>query len=196
MNVTARRNAGKMKHLGTKVLETKRLILRPFTISDAPAMYKNWASDDEVTKFLTWPSHASVQVSEEVIADWVSHYEEGNYYSWAIVCKENGAEPIGSIAAVSQNEQIRTAEIGYCMGKSWWGKGIMAEALVEVIRFFMEEVEFNRVSARHDANNPNSGKVMQKSGMHYVGIMRQADMNNQGICDAVYYELLAEDYFS
>ena len=58
-----------MKHLGTKVLETKRLILRPFTISDAPAMYKNWASDDEVTKFLTWPSHASVQVSEEVIAD-------------------------------------------------------------------------------------------------------------------------------
>ena len=52
-----------MKHQGTKTIETPRLILRRFTLEDAPAMYRNWASDPEVTKFLTWPAHSSVEIS-------------------------------------------------------------------------------------------------------------------------------------
>ncbi|MCR2022236.1 GNAT family N-acetyltransferase, partial [Blautia pseudococcoides] len=86
--------------------------------------------------------------------------------------------------------------IGYCIGKNWWHKGVTSEALKEVIRYFMEEVQVNRVESRHDPRNVNSGKVMQKCGMKYEGTRRQADLNNQGICDASGYAILAEDYFS
>lgn len=185
-----------MEQKGTKVLETDRLILRPFTMGDAPAMYENWASDEEVTKFLTWLPHSDVQVSREVLADWISQYGDGDFYQWAIVWKENGAEPIGSITVVSRKIQVQSVHIGYCIGRKFWHKGITSEAMAEVIRFLMEEVKVKRVDARHDPNNPNSGRVMKKCGMRRVGVMRQADVNNQGICDAVYYELLAEDYFA
>ena len=55
-----------MEHLGTIRLETERLILRRFTVEDAQAMFRNWASDEEVTKFLTWPAHRSAEVSRRV----------------------------------------------------------------------------------------------------------------------------------
>ena len=79
-----------MQHLGTKRLETQRLILRPFTMDDAPAMFANWASESEVTKYLTWPTHTGVDVSEKVLVDWVGHYGEPDYYQWAIVPKDVG----------------------------------------------------------------------------------------------------------
>ena len=53
-----------MKHCGTKQIETNRLILRRFTSDDVTAMYENWASDPEVTKFLTWPTHTTIDVSK------------------------------------------------------------------------------------------------------------------------------------
>lgn len=181
-----------MKHLGTQIIETPRLILRPFTLEDAPAMYHNWASDPEVTKYLTWPTHESMEVSRQVLSDWITHYPEVNYYQWAIVPKEFG-EPIGSIAVVHLHDRIGKAEVGYCMGKRWWHRGIMAEALESVIRFLLKEVGFNRVEACHDPNNPNSGKVMAKCGMRFEGTQRQASFNNQGICDLNWYAILADD---
>ena len=65
-----------MKHSGTPYLETDRLILRRFVSEDAAAMYKNWASDDEVTKYLIWPTHSSPDVSRGVIGEWVDSYEK------------------------------------------------------------------------------------------------------------------------
>ena len=179
-----------MKHLGTKCLETERLILRRFTLADAEAMYRNWASDDAVTRFLTWPTHSDVEISAMVLSDWVSHYEEENYYQWAIVPKEFG-QPIGSIAAVRIRENVASVEIGYCIGRAWWHRGIMTEALDAIIRFFMKEVGANRVEARHDPNNPHSGGVMRKCGMIYEGTLRRADRNNQGICDCAIYAIVA-----
>lgn len=76
-----------MKHCGTERLETNRLILRRFVSEDAAAMYKNWASDDEVTKYLTWPTHPNIEVSKFVTEDWVGSYADENYYQWAIVLK-------------------------------------------------------------------------------------------------------------
>lgn len=182
-----------MKHLGTKRIETERLILRPFTVEDAPAMYRNWASDPEVTKYLTWPAHDSVEVSRWVLNDWCSHYAEPNFYQWAIVPKDFG-EPIGSIAAVQVNDPAQWVEIGYCIGKNWWRKGIVSEALKALIAFFFDEVGLGRIQARHDPRNPNSGAVMRKCGMICEGTLRRADRNNQGICDAVVYSILREEY--
>ena len=183
-----------MKHCGTQRLETERLILRRFVSEDADAMYKNWASDSEVTKFLAWPTHSSVDVSKYVTDDWVNSYSNEKYYQWAIVLKENGDVPIGSISAVDMKEDISMVQIGYCIGRNWWNKGITSEAMQEVMKFFFEEIGVNRVEARHDPKNPNSGKVMEKCGMKYEGTMRSADKNNQGICDAVYYALLKSEW--
>lgn len=180
-----------VKHLGSKTLETPRLILRPFVLEDAPAMYRNWASDPEVTKYLTWPTHPSVQVSEAVLQSWVSCYVNPDYYQWAIVLKDIG-EPIGSMATVKQDDKVGKAEIGYCIGRSWWHQGIAAEALSAVIRFLMDEVGMQRIEARHDPRNPASGAVMRKCGMTFEGTLRRSDWNNQGLCDASYYAIIKE----
>ncbi|HIS68487.1 MAG TPA: GNAT family N-acetyltransferase [Candidatus Gallacutalibacter stercoravium] len=182
-----------MQHRGTQRLETERLVLRQFVSEDAGAMFKNWASDDEVTKYLTWPTHPNIDVSKSVIEDWVKSYSDEKYYQWAIVVKENGDEPIGSISAVHINEDISMVEIGYCIGRAWWHQGITSEAMKAVMDFFFEEVGANRIEARHDPRNPNSGKVMKKCGMKYEGTMRSADRNNQGICDTCRYALLSSE---
>ena len=184
-----------MEHLGTKELETKRLILRRFIMEDAEYMFKNWTNDDEVTKYLTWPSHGDINVTKKIREQWIQKYERNDSYQWAIVLKEIN-EPIGSIAAVKQDDDIKMVHIGYCIGKKWWNRGIVSEALGAIIKFFFEEVGVNRIESRHDPNNPGSGKVMEKCGMRYEGLLRQADKNNQGIVDAACYGILAEDYFN
>ena len=88
-----------MNHLGTKTIQTARLELRRFTADDAEAMYRNWASDPEVTKYLTWPHHTGADVSRTVLTDWVAGYQRRDFYQWAIV-PHGMIEPIGSIAVV------------------------------------------------------------------------------------------------
>ncbi len=183
-----------MKHQGTKILESARLLLRPFQLEDAPAMYANWASDAEVTKYLTWQAHKSIEDSRTILSDWVPRYSRPDYYLWAIGLKEHGGMPVGSIAAVKQDDAVQMVHIGYCIGKKWWRQGITSEALARLIAYFFEEVGMNRIESRHDPRNPNSGKVMQKCKLRYEGTQRQADWNNQGICDAAYYAILAEEY--
>ena len=182
-----------MNHCGTQRLETERLILRRFAIEDAEAMFRNWAADPEVTKYLTWPAHAGADVSRAVLEDWTAAYARPDYYQWAIVLKGNGGDPIGSIGAVALNEDVSVAQIGYCLGRGWWHRGIMSEALNAVIDFFFNEVGANRVEARHDPRNPHSGAVMQKCGMQYEGTQRSSDRNNQGICDTCWYAILKSD---
>ena len=74
-----------MKHLGTKTIETERLLLRPFRPEDAGAMYRNWASSEAVCRFLTWPPHADVHVTEQILAEWCASYKDPASYQWAIV---------------------------------------------------------------------------------------------------------------
>ena len=182
-----------MQHLGTKLLETERLIMRAFVREDAEPMFRNWASDPEVTKFLTWPTHTSEEVTSKVVASWVEKNSDPASYQWAIVWKET-MEPIGSISVVTWREEVGEAQVGYCIGKEWWHRGITTECLSEVIRFLFREVGVNRIIARHDVNNPHSGMVMKKCGLRYEGLLRQAGWNNQGICDMCVYGILRGDY--
>lgn len=182
-----------IEHKGTRPLETDRLLLRPARVEDAQPMFDNWASDAEVTKYLTWPAHNSMDVTKMVLDSWLEGYSRADYYQWMIVLKENGGQPVGSISVVHQNDKIGKAEIGYCIGRNWWNMGIMTEALQAVIDYLFDEVGMNRIEARHDPNNPNSGAVMRKCGMKYEGTSRQADWNNQGICDVCIYATLTED---
>lgn len=181
-----------LTHKGTKTIETERLILRRACMADAEPMFANWASDPEVTKFLTWPTHETVEISQWVMESWVSESQRENFYQWMIVLKEIG-QPIGSISVVNMDDRVEKAEIGYCMGRKWWHMGIMTEALQAVMDFLFNDVGVNRIEARHDPRNPHSGGVMRKCGMKYEGTARQADRNNQGICDAAIYALLRSD---
>lgn len=182
-----------MNKTGTRVIETERLILRPFTVDDAEDMYRNWASDPEVTKYLTWPAHPDAELTRALLKDWVSRYEAGDFFNWAIARKETG-EVIGNISVVSLTEQIGAAEIGYCMGRRFWGQGIMPEALLAVEDYLFETVGLLRICAGHDVNNPKSGRVMDKAGMTREGVLRQSGKNNQGIVDVEIHSILRGEW--
>ena len=182
-----------MNHLGTKILETKRLILRPFKETDVEDMYDNWASNDNVTRYLTWPAHASREVSKSVVDLWVSNNEDMRNYQWCIELKDN-QQAIGSIGIVHMEEEIDSVEIGYCIGEEYWNRGITSEAFKEIIKFLFEEVACNRIFAQHDVHNPNSGKVMKKSGLLYEGTLLEAGKNNTGICDMAVYGITRNVY--
>lgn len=186
------RSSQMLKHSGTQTIETERLILRPFTLDDAVDMYENWAKDPEVTRFLQWQPHKNERETYDILEDWVSQYEKGNYYNWAIELKEL-EEPIGNIAVVQQNDRACQAHIGYCLGKEWWHQGIMSEALLAVIDYLFHE-GYRRIDSRHNVANPHSGDVMKKCGMQYEATLRQRGWDNSGIHDEALYSILAEDY--
>ena len=180
-------------HKGTVTIETERLILRRFTMEDVQPMFLGWASDPVVCKHMTWPPHENVEVTRELLSRWTASYVAADYYNWAIVLKENGPEPIGSIAVVGIDKKVDGAAMGYCMSRAHWRKGIMVEALTALIAFLFDEVGFNRIEADHDPNNPASGRVMEKSGMRFEGISRQGGWSNQGIIDVCHWAILKSD---
>ena len=184
-----------MEHKGTQVLETERLRLRPFTVDDAAAAYRNWCSEEAVTRFLTWQTHANQSVTEALMETWAAGYADPAFYQWAIELKSLG-EPIGSISVVHRDEQTNAVSIGYCIGSRWWRQGITTEAFRALIPFFFDEVGADRVEARHDPANPNSGLVMRACGLTYEGTLRQAATNNQGIVDLCIYSILRREYES
>lgn len=178
-----------MNHIGTQYIETKRLILRRFEVSDAQAMFDNWASDDEVTKYLTWPTHSDVSVTEQLLELWVSQYTQDDFYNWAIVLKENGSEPIGNISVVHWAGDGEIPIGGYCMGRRWWHQGIMTEAWGAVIDFLFGQVGVKRIESYHDPRNPHSGDVMRKCGMKFEGIRKKSEWINQGVVDTAHYSI-------
>ena len=182
-----------MKHGGTKRLETERLILRSFCKEDAEAMFRNWANDPEVTRFLTWPTHESAETSRSIVVLWEQESRKPEVYQWAIVPRSLG-EPIGSLSVVRMDEAVDSMELGYCIGRAWWGMGYTAEAVRAVIDYLIRVVGANRIAACHDVNNPRSGRVMAKAGMKREGTLRAAQRNNQGIVDVTCYSILAEEW--
>ena len=177
------------------MLFTPRLVLRRLTAADAEHMYAHWASDAEVTRFLTWPPHASIDVTRKVLGTWVASYASDDFYQWGIVLTET-SELVGTISVVNLAEDINEVEIGYCLGRAWWGKGIMTEALGRVITFFFDEVGANRVCAKHDVENSASGAVMAKCGMLREGTLRQRLRNKGRYVDVALYAILRDDYLT
>ena len=182
-----------MNHRGTQQLETERLILRRFTAADAPAMFRNWANDPEVTEYLIWPAYTSEKEAEDYLRTVEEQYRRIDFYEWAIVLKKIG-EPIGSIGIVNTWECVSAMEVGYCIGQKWWRQGLVPEALNAVGEFLFREVEINRLEAKHDVQNPASGTVMKKCGMVCEGTLRQSARYNRGICDVCWYSILRDEF--
>ena len=182
-----------MKEKVTKVIETERLVLRPFNIEDANDMFDHWCHDPDVTKYLTWMPHKDVEESRSIAKLWQDGSDNNELYQWAIVLKSSD-QVIGSIGVVNDNETTKMAEIGYALGKKYWHQGITSEASGAIIHYLFA-CGYERIQAKHDINNPNSGKVMEKCGMKKEGILRRYAKNNQGIVNVAMYAILKEDFY-
>lgn len=181
-------------HKGTNTIETERLILRKFKIEDAEGMYKNWATDKEVTKFLKWKIHENIEFTKKLMNNWIDAYENESTYNWVIEIKDE-KQIVGNISAVKVNKSNLSCEIGYCISSKYWNKGITTEAMRAVIDYLFKEVGFNRIKALYDTNNPASGKVMAKSKMIYEGTFRQAGVRgDKEFYDLAQYAILRDDY--
>lgn len=183
---------GGLRHLGSVILETGDLILRPYSKGDADDMYINWCGREELAEFMPWAPHKSIEVTKAVLADWIKAYQSPKTYHWGI---ETDGKLIGDIAVMQQSDDIKSCEIGYCLSPDYWSKGIMTQALTRVMRFLFEEVGFNRVYLRHQAENLASGKVMQKSGLLYEGLTRQSFLGTKGRpVDTVLYGAIRDEW--
>ncbi|MBR3274992.1 MAG: GNAT family N-acetyltransferase [Eubacterium sp.] len=155
-----------MKNLSAKrkkVLETERLILRPWEPSDAEECYK-YAKDPQVGPIAGWPPHTSVENSRQLIIGVLMMPE-----NYAVVLKETGL-PIGSIALHFFSDLAKKrdeAELGYWLGVPYWGQGLIPEAGRELLRHAFEDLGLNRVWCGYYDGNEKSKRVQEKLGFKY-----------------------------
>lgn len=106
-----------LNHIGTQNIETDRLLLRKFEITDAPKIFDNWAKDPDNVKYLSWQAHKNIDKTYKVLNKWLEEYKNQNYYRWCIALK-NTNEAIGSIDVIEIIEIRSTCEIGYVVSKN------------------------------------------------------------------------------
>ena len=178
-----------MKAIVTKMLQTERLTLRRFVESDAEAMFQNWASSAENLTYVSWDPHPDVEVTRNSIRNWVASYTNPNYYKWAICLKENPEQVIGDISIVAMDEIDSSCEVGYILGKNYWGRGMMTEAMTAVLDFCFTQAGFQKVRARYASLNPASGRVMEKAGMSYLKTITNGVERKDYVADLIYYQI-------
>jgi len=179
-----------MKHAGTQMIKSERLILRKIELSDADMMFRNWANDDEVTRYMRWQSHKDSDETRTIIQQWFDDYKNDYIYHWGI-CLEDG-EMIGSIGVMIISEHDHKAEIGYCIGRKWWGKGYTSEAAEAVIDYMYVNTDIERIEAYHAVENTASGKVMLNAGMAYEGFARHKFKSRDGFKNSNMYGIVRE----
>lgn len=184
-----------MKDVGTIRLETDRLILRRLEHSDAEDMFNNWCNDEEVTRYLPWNPHGTIDVTNELLDMWVKDYNNPYVYRWIVILKDNN-KPIGTVDVVNKDIDNKVFELGHCYSKESWGKGIATEVFSKVIDFLFDEVGVEVIIAKHYENNLASGKVMQKVGMKYDGTLRSRviDKVTKERVGVVVYSITKEEY--
>lgn len=178
----------------SKEMKSKRLILRKFTYDDASDMFNNYYNNVNVSRYVTWQTHKSIEDTKKYLANVVlPEYKLDNTYRWAIVLKETNAV-IGCIDVVKLNLLTKSAEIGYVLGEKYWGQGIMLEA-GELVVSYLFSLGFIRVWAIHDIENSKSGRVMQKLGMKKEGTLRKYALRNDGtLVDCDIYSIINEKF--
>ncbi len=182
-----------MKNIGTQVLETERLILRPFVVNDAQAMFDNWAKSEHATRYVTWDPYTDAKEAVDRFEKMQKEYAEKDIYDWAIVLKESNTL-IGEISFVGMTPCRKTGELGYIIGENWWGKGYMTEAVGAVMAFGFTKLGLHRIQACHDVRNPASGRVMEKLGMTHEGTFRDYRLIKGDLVTVDYYAILEDEF--
>ncbi len=149
----------------TPILETKRLILRPFESEDAEAVFECWESDPEVARYMFWTSHNDIEKTREWLVFEVGQIEKDDWYRFALVLKDT-QELIGT-GLIYYEDEVASWEIGYNLGRKHWGKGYTTEAMKEILAFADRDLQIQKFVGRYAKDNPASGNVMRKLGFRY-----------------------------
>ena len=172
-------------------VETERLILRPFTLNDAPEVQR-LANDRDISSNTNLAYPYEDGMAEQWINSQQGSFERGEIINFAITHGKEGYL-IGSIGLVIDKENEK-AELGYWIGKPYWNKGYCTEAARAVANYGFMVVGLNRIFAKYFSRNPASGRVMQKIGMKHEGTLRQDSKKNGIFEDHEYYGLLNSDW--
>ena len=171
-----------MRYCGSQKIETERLVLRQVELSDVPQMYENWQSDERVTKYLSWVAYPNIEYSYQIVEKWISMYHNLDFFLWLIVDKERNI-PIGTIGVGDYGENWEFAEVGYCIGYNWWGKGYTTEALKAVLNYLMYKIGIPEIICCCERENKASARVMQKAGMQFKCTKRDCKIREDYVCD-------------
>ena len=174
------------------VLTTDRLRLRAFELADAAQVTELAGHHAIADTTLTIPHPYEDGMAEQWIGTHGEAYDKGEGLSFAITVRESGAL-VGAIGIHLAPTHDR-AEMGYWIGKPYWGRGYATEAARAVMAYGFDELDLNRVQACHFPRNPQSGRVMQKLGMTLEGILRQHVKKRDRFEDTVMYGILRSEY--
>ena len=166
------------KLLPFPTIETERLLLRQVAHGDLDAVFEV-ASSEDVVRFYSWDAHKTKEEISDFLDSFLPDYETGDCFSWAITPKE-GNRFAGLLTARPIFRHNRIA-LGYWIGRQYWSKGYMTEAVSGLIRYAFANLGVNRVEAEHFVENPASGRVMEKAGMRCEGLLRQHILGRDGI---------------
>lgn len=186
-----------LNNIGTKTIETDRLILRKFEYCDAEKVLENWASDEELQSLYSEPVYKSIKEVKELISKYIENYKNFKYYRWAVTLKNNN-ECIGQIAYFMIDEKNHFAEIEYCIGRKFQGYGYATEGTKAVIGFGFKNINFHKVQICHKDKNEKSKRVIEKCGLKYEGTLRDFFFikNENKYASRLYYSILKEEYDS
>jgi ribosomal-protein-alanine N-acetyltransferase len=141
-----------------------RLLLRLPVLDDAGALFQRVARDPQVTKYLLWTPHPDVGATRRVIAERINRSEQDR--TWVIVLRHSD-EIVGMISC--WRPVRHSAEVGYCLGRRWWGKGFMSEALGMVVSTLDADPAAYRVWATCNVDNERSTKLLERAGFRLEG---------------------------
>jgi len=152
-----------------QLLETPRLSFRPPTLEDARRVFETYACDPEVTRYMLWRPHRSVADSRAFLSLAVTAWRLGEEHRpWILERKEDGRF-VGMIGVSVDGHAV---EVGYVIGRAFWGQGYAPEALMGVCDAAFADRAIHRLSAVCDAENTASMRVLEKAGLAYEGLLR------------------------
>ncbi|MBI4526736.1 MAG: GNAT family N-acetyltransferase [Deltaproteobacteria bacterium] len=152
-----------------EILETDRLRLRRPLMEDAAVIFAQYAQDQDVTRYLTWRPHRTIEETYEFLRDCPAGWEAGKLFQWGIVRKQDG-QFLGMIAVRVDGHKW---ELGYVLARTYWGNGYMTEAVKGVIDWALKQPGIYRVWAVCDIENAASARVLEKAGMEREGLLRR-----------------------
>lgn len=174
-------------------LATPRLILRPFTLADAPAVQRLAGDAAVADTTANIPHPYEDGVAETWISSHAEQFEQGTGVVFAVTLNDTG-ELVGAISLFSIRAASNRAEMGYWIGVSYWNKGYGSEAARAILDYSFTELGLNRVFAEHMVRNPASGRVMEKAGMTYEGTLRQHVKKGDRYEDLKVYGILRTEF--
>lgn len=176
------------------ILETERLILRPLSISDAPAIFE-YASNPNVSQFTLWEPHKTIKDSESYVLDYaIPYYREKTPEPFGITLKESPQTVVGTVGCFWVSKSSKSMELAYAIAEPLWGKGLVAEASKAVVDYCFEKYELTRMQARCKTENISSAKVMEQVGMKFEGTLRSAIFHRSRHWDMHYYAILRSEW--